>query len=1422
MRILLLIVLSFFSMQALYSQELKPKAVATPEAAMMDKFGNIPVSYYTGVPEISIPIYTIRAGSYEVPIVLRYHSSGVQVEENATWVGLGWDLTVEGGVRQNIYGMLDQDNNYPSMNATTYNNMIAHAQINDQYSGMENAITSEEVCTQDGCPGQTYDLSSIVSMKTYDWGQPNTYTVSLPSGSAQFYLDPMTHTPNQYGNKSESYIIQKATNTSTYVSEWTIKDAHGNVYFFSRDHNEFSYNTASTQYYNSLNAKLSQITVPGGQTITYNYTDGKYQIPSYSQNKVHNSHEGSFQSYSTINTIEYLTKYLTSIETETEKVEFVLSSTAGDRQDMVGINMQNGYGAKRLSAIHIWDKINNRKVKSILFTYDYFYSDPAYSGITGSSSNYLSKRLKLVSVTIVGYTPEGNQVFDMPPYIFEYDETHALPNKDAYARDHWGYFNGQSQNTSFIPDLENDILSGNFVYTDFALQRMPDFVLNDFKNDGQANKGMKFEFATAGILKKITYPTGGYSKLEYEPNRFKNYRVFSADEINSGEGHVTTSLTDFNTSLSVPLGPLLVPDGSGRLTIYDFTASFTRVDQTINYSYFLGAWVKLWKVDAANIRTEIRSWHVTNDQNAFNQANGSTTPPEYIDLLGLTTDRYQFEVYMPDIPELTPQGGSLIPVAIVSCLYTIKDPQSLQEESIGGGLRIASLENYDYFNHMVNKTSYSYKQSDGVTTSGKLMSPIRNHSYVEYRIGYPSPIFDYWYQVASFGYVPTAYDAQGALVGYDRAEVTEVDALNNKNGKTVYNYRNNASVVFSYELGIFNKSVPNSPYLDNGLITSVEYHSNNDLIKKIEYGYISIERTIKRAAVLFDLMYGVASVTGCWDADYAPCGADWHVILPHGKWLGAFYPLTTQRFVPSYIKEYNYTAGGVLITRKDFQEYNAIGQVTKEESTNSQGITETALHTYPYDVPSPPSIVQEMLSKRLYHLIQQDVKKVSGVEKSKTTYTYQTNANGNINLGRIQNSINVGAFYDVVTSGLYDAKDNLVQIDKNGAVQSYLYDYNLTLRIAEVENATLGNVAFTSFEANGTGGWAGINSNLISSTGDVPTGKRYLNGSFSITKSGLPATTFFVSYWSKNGAFDVNGSTGISGKTIGGWTYFEHKVINPTGGLITVFGNGAIDELRLYPQKSFITTYTYDPVIGVTSKCDPNNRITYFEYDGFGRLLRIRDEDKNIIKQFNYFYQLNTSTSPNWQFTGQTRCKPCPANNNYISNILQNEERDLNPESPTYNQTRWTDVGTSGSCVPQPDWQNTSTPLRCQVNGSNQNTGYQEQEQIDMNPCSSTYNQIRWIVVGYNPTVCPPPSGGCNSSNCNGVDRKCINGVCEIGVRKNISTVRLKCLINGVWLWKWNCTWHYCFSDGSSSINFVEECNDNPCTIDGSLCGGPD
>ncbi len=51
-----------------------------------------------------------------------------------------------------------------------------------------------------------------------------------------------------------------------------------------------------------------------------------------------------------------------------------------------------------------------------------------------------------------------------------------------------------------------------------------------------------------------------------------------------------------------------------------------------------------------------------------------------------------------------------------------------------------------------------------------------------------------------------------------------------------------------------------------------------------------------------------------------------------------------------------------------------------------------------------------------------------------------------------------------------------------------------------------------------------------------------------------------------------------------------------------------------------IWTYTYDPLVGMTSSTDPNGVTTYYEYDDLGRLKQLKNDDGEIIQYYDYHF----------------------------------------------------------------------------------------------------------------------------------------------------------------------------------------------------------
>jgi YD repeat-containing protein len=62
-------------------------------------------------------------------------------------------------------------------------------------------------------------------------------------------------------------------------------------------------------------------------------------------------------------------------------------------------------------------------------------------------------------------------------------------------------------------------------------------------------------------------------------------------------------------------------------------------------------------------------------------------------------------------------------------------------------------------------------------------------------------------------------------------------------------------------------------------------------------------------------------------------------------------------------------------------------------------------------------------------------------------------------------------------------------------------------------------------------------------------------------------------------------------------------------------------KLRQELPSTMITTYTYKPLVGITSETDENGKTTYYIYDEFGRLQYIKDQDLITIQEFKYHYK---------------------------------------------------------------------------------------------------------------------------------------------------------------------------------------------------------
>ena len=91
-----------------YHQIVERTSPVSPDVAQMQKYGEYPVDYSTGVPNIEIPLYEIDLDGYKLPISIRYHASGIKVSEAPTCVGTGWSLSAGGCISREIKSKEDE------------------------------------------------------------------------------------------------------------------------------------------------------------------------------------------------------------------------------------------------------------------------------------------------------------------------------------------------------------------------------------------------------------------------------------------------------------------------------------------------------------------------------------------------------------------------------------------------------------------------------------------------------------------------------------------------------------------------------------------------------------------------------------------------------------------------------------------------------------------------------------------------------------------------------------------------------------------------------------------------------------------------------------------------------------------------------------------------------------------------------------------------------------------------------------------------------------------------------------------------------------------------------------------------------------------------------------------------------------------
>ncbi|MBK8786664.1 MAG: hypothetical protein IPN43_09285 [Chitinophagaceae bacterium] len=227
---------------------------------------------------------------------------------------------------------------------------------------------------------------------------------------------------------------------------------------------------------------------------------------------------------------------------------------------------------------------------------------------------------------------------------------------------------------------------------------------------------------------------------------------------------------------------------------------------------------------------------------------------------------------------------------------------------------------------------------------------------------------------------------------------------------------------------------------------------------------------------------------------------------------------------------------------------------------------------------------------------------------------------------------------------LYDANGRIIEQNKtNDIKETYIWNYNKMYPVAKTVNANQGEVAYSSFEADEANSKVNfIPANVVTNASIAHTGRKYyslndqnpLNANITTNIAPIINNTYKLSLWAKGGDVMiwhvVNGIYNFMTipapiKTRSDWNYYEIVMPSNFSGIAAIskqnnFESVFADEVRLIPSLSQMNTYTFDPLIGMTSETDVNGKTVYYEYDKLNRLTLIKNEDKDIVKRICYNY----------------------------------------------------------------------------------------------------------------------------------------------------------------------------------------------------------
>ncbi|MEI3540609.1 MAG: RHS repeat domain-containing protein [Alistipes onderdonkii] len=472
----------------------------TPQTWSFIRYGNTPVDYYTGTAQADVPLYEYSDPDFQFSLSAGYASNGFLPQRQTGILGLNWFLNCGGTITREIRGL---DDFGPSGSSTGHVNGFLCGTIPYDESNLMNLTLGHY-----SMEAQAYtDASSHESEVNAD-----IFHFSFMGHSGTFHYDGTRQVRiynTQEGHGTYRIKMTDCQSNSEH-STITITTGDGYTYVFGGKESALermvkgtlgsfgNYQLAAGPANPVVSWMLTSVIAPNGRKISFTYDGANHGGTYINRNTKHPYYVTSFQlgngtgeqtpshhRQASITRTTYLTKISVGNALNIELTYLPKGCYDINDTPASGNPSYDGTIAQELKKLDRIDVTCNRET------------------LRTCRFGYKVKNDRLILKTI--------DVSGTGTYKMDYHEEYDYPGLTTADIDFWGYYNGKGNDYDYINPM---------------IIATPDLNMNEsislpFKNPD-------WTYSIIGCLRRIVYPTKGFTEFEYEANRVQ-YIVLRRD-----------------------------------------------------------------------------------------------------------------------------------------------------------------------------------------------------------------------------------------------------------------------------------------------------------------------------------------------------------------------------------------------------------------------------------------------------------------------------------------------------------------------------------------------------------------------------------------------------------------------------------------------------------------------------------------------------------------------------------------------------------------------------------------------------------------------------------------------------------------------------------------------------------------------------